>query len=69
MSDRVRLSLDLLYVAIENLIINVDDGDGRGTEIDRLLALADDMKESITGVWQALDIDDIDDIDEIELGD
>jgi hypothetical protein len=65
MSDRVRLSLDLLYVAIENLLINVDDGDLRGTELDGLLALADDMKESITGVWRVLDVDIV---DEIELG-
>jgi hypothetical protein len=65
MSDRVRLSLDLLYVAVENLLINVDDGDVRGTELDGLLALADDMKESITGVWRVLDVGII---DEIELG-
>lgn len=63
MSDRVRLSLDLLYVALENLLINVDDGDVRGTELDGLLALADDMKESITGVWQALDIDVVDELE------
>jgi hypothetical protein len=56
--------LDLLYVAIENLLINVD-GHGRGTELDGLLAHADNMKESITGVWQALDTDVV---DEIELG-
>jgi hypothetical protein len=65
MSDRVRLSLDLLYVAIENLILNVDDGDGHGTELDGLLALAADMKGAITECWQALDIDVI---DQIELG-
>ena len=65
MSDRVRLSLDLLYVAIENLILNVDDGDGHDIEIDGLLALADDMKAAITECWQELDIDVI---DEIELG-
>lgn len=65
MSDRVRLSLDLLYVAIENLIISVDDGDGHRTEVDGLLALAGDMKAAITECWQALDIDVI---DEIELG-
>lgn len=51
MSDRVRLSLDLLYVAIENLILNVDDGDGHGTELDGLLALAADMKGAITECW------------------
>ena len=65
MSDRMRLSLDLLYVAIENLLINVDDGDELEIELDGLLALADDMKESITGVWQKLDIGIV---DEIELG-
>lgn len=65
MSDRVRLSLDLLYVAIENLLINVDDGDLRGTELDGLLTLADDMKESITGVWRVVDVGIG---DEIELG-
>ena len=63
MSDRMRLSLDLLYVVIENLLINVDDGDELEIELDGLLALADDMKEAITGVWQALDID----VDELEL--
>jgi hypothetical protein len=65
MSDRMRLSLDLLYVAIENLLLNVDDGDGLEIELDDLLATAADMKESITGVWQKLDIDIV---DEIELG-
>jgi hypothetical protein len=65
MSDRVRLSLDLLYVAIENLLINVDNGDGRGTEIDALLTLAADMKGAITECWQSLDVDVL---DEIELG-
>lgn len=65
MNDRTRLSLDLLYVAIENLLINVDDGDGLDVEIDGLLAVAADMKESIAGVWQTLDIDIV---DELELG-
>ena len=63
MSDRVRLSLDLLYVAIENLLISVEDGDGRGHELDGLLTLAADMKESITGVCQTLDIDIVDEIE------
>lgn len=65
MNDRVRLSLDLLYVAIESLILNVDDGDGHDAELDGLLALAADMKGVITECWQALDIDVI---DQIELG-
>jgi hypothetical protein len=66
MSERVRLSLDLLYVALENLVLNVDDGDGHGAvALDGLLALVDDMKGSITQYWQALDLDVI---DEAELG-
>lgn len=65
MNDRMRLSLDLLYVAIESLILNVDDGDGHDAELDGLLALAADMKGVITECWQALDIDVI---DQIELG-
>ena len=63
MSDRVRLSLDLLYVAIENLLISVEDGDGRGHELDGLLTLAADMKHAIMGCWKALDIDGIDEIE------
>lgn len=59
MSDRVRLSLDLLYVAIENLILNVDNGD----ELAGLLALADDMKHAIMECWQGLDINVIDEIE------
>lgn len=63
MNDRMRLSLDLLYVAIENLLITVDDGNGRGHELDGLLTLAGDMKHAIIGCWQALDIDLIDEIE------
>lgn len=63
MNERTRLSLDLVYVALENLILNVDDGDGHEAALDGLLALAADMKGSITECWQALDIDVIDEID------
>lgn len=61
MSDRVRLSLDLLYVAIENLIINVGDGDGHDIEI--VLTLAEDMKGAITDYWQGADHDVFDEFD------
>ena len=65
MSERLRLSLDLLYVALENLLLNVDDGRDGAAALDGLLALAGDMKGSITECWQVLDLDII---DETELG-
>lgn len=68
MSDRVRLGLELVYVALENLhIVVADDGDadGNGASLTWLLVLAADMQGAITEYWQGLDVDVI---DEIELG-
>jgi hypothetical protein len=65
MSDRLRLSLDLLFVAIENLLLNLDREDSHELELAGLLTLAADMKESIAEYWQALDVDVV---DELELG-
>lgn len=64
MNDRMRLGLELIYVALENLIIVADDRDG-GASLAWLLALAADMQGAITEYWQGLDIDIV---DEIELG-
>ena len=56
MSDRLRLSLDLLYVAIENLLINIDDGDGLESELDDLLVPTCELKDRRFVAWLADDL-------------
>jgi hypothetical protein len=65
MNDRVRLSLDMLYMATENLLLNVDDGDGHAhdIELEELLALAADVKDSIVVYWRTLGFSVLDELE------
>ena len=65
MNERTRASLELVYIALENLLLGVDERGALNPSYDLLLALAADMKGSITEYWQSLDYDasDVDDFD------
>jgi hypothetical protein len=56
MNNQMGVGLELVYVALENLII-LADGQNGGASLAWLLALAADMQGAITEHWQALDVD------------
>jgi hypothetical protein len=62
-TDRVRLGLDLLYSALENLRLSASDGGPPDAVLDGVLVQAEDLKDAIREYWQTVDFYVIDEIE------
>jgi hypothetical protein len=49
------VSLDLAYVALENLLIALENGGAGESMLEAVTATAGDLKESIAEYWQTVD--------------
>lgn len=52
---RQHVSLDLLYVALENLLLGLDEADRERPTLASLVTLARDLEASIIEYWQSVD--------------
>jgi hypothetical protein len=57
--DRPKLavSLDLLYVALENLVVTLAGADELDSTLEEIVVTVEDLKESIVDYWRACDPD------------
>jgi len=55
--ERQVVSLDLLYVALENLVVTLAGADELDSTLAEIVMMVEDLKDSIVNHWRACDVD------------
>jgi hypothetical protein len=55
--ERLVVSLDLLYVALENLVVTLAGADELDSTLEEIVVTVEDLKESIVDYWRACEPD------------